>query len=405
MIFTKNRKIALLILLGAVTAFDAMAIDLYMPAFLVIQSALGTDASSMQMSLSLFLIGLAARQAIFGALIDSYGRRNPMLAGIVLFTAASAALALSQSISVFLAARFLQGVGGAAGVVTPRAIVTDVYEPSESTKTYIILMQITAIAPIIAPPAGGFIIEMFSWQFIFWTLVIVGALSIVATIFILPETLPQTDRVQFTPSSILGSYMALLKNRQFMGFMMASVFLIASLFAYISGSPFMLMEYLGFSPSRYSLTFSMIALSMIIVGQSSIFLLKRLTIDRLYSIGFSIHILFVFAFAVTVFAMPKHETLLILTLGLAIATISLIMGALTSQAMSCVPSTQRGTASAFLGVLQYVFGGIAGIILGIVHNGTLIPLALVISVCSVAAAFSWWLAQGDFSKNETVEMI
>ena len=402
---TSKRSIALIILLGAVTAFDAMAIDFYMPAFLVIQSSLNTNAATLQMSLSVFLIGLAAGQAIFGALIDSYGRRVPMLAGIIIFAAASAVLALSESISVFLVARFLQGIGGAAGVVTPRAIVTDVYKASDSTKAYIILMQITAIAPIIAPPAGGFIVNAFSWQFIFWILAVVGVLSIVATMLILPETLPKTNRVKFTPRGILRSYVDLLKNRQFMGFMMASVFLIASLFTYISGSPFMLMEYLGFSPNKYSVTFSLIALSMIIMGQVSILLLKRCTIEKLYSIGFLIHIVFVFAFAATVFMLPNNATILILTLGLAISSISLVMGALTSQAMSYVDATQRGTASAFLGVLQYVFGGVTGIVLGFAHNGTLVPLALIIFVCSLAAIFSWWFAQNNLRASETAQVI
>lgn len=392
---TKKGSIALIILLGAVTAFDAMAIDFYMPAFLVIQSALGSNAAALQTSLSLFLIGLAAGQVIFGVLIDRYGRKKPLLAGIILFAAASVALALSQSISTFLVARLLQGIGGAAGVVIPRAIVTDIYKPSQATKIYIILMQITAIAPIIAPPAGSLIIEVLDWRFIFWILAIVGALATLATIFILPETLPKSTQAKLTPASILSSYLSLFKNKPFMGFMMSGVFLMASLFTYISGSPFMLMEYFGFSSSKYSMIFSLIAVSMIISGQISIFLLKHYSPHQLYRIGFFVHLLFVLLFGVTVFTMPDHVILLILMLGLAIPSMSLIMGALTSEAMSHVSSTQRGAASALLGMLHYVFGGIAGMVLGIVHNGTLIPLALTLLFCSAAAVFSWWKVRSE----------
>ena len=394
---TTKRKALLLILLGVVTAFDSMAIDFYMPAFLVIQSELNSNASSLQMSLSLFLIGLAIGQSVFGALIDSYGRKKPLLAGIFLFTVSSIALALSESMTAFLIARFFQGIGGAAGVVTPRAIVTDVYEPSEATRAYIILMQITSIAPIIAPPAGGFILEVFNWQFIFWILAIIGIFSTIATVSILPETLPKNECVNLTPKSLFKSYITLFKNRKFIGHMMSSVFLIATLFVYISGSPFMLMKYLGFSPSKYSVTFSLIALSMIIIGQFSILLLKKYTIEKLYKIGFITHLCFIFAFAATVFLLPRHEIMLILMLGLAIATISLILGALTSQSMSFVPSTQRGTASALLGVLQYVFGGLVGILLGLVHNDTLMPLAFIMFFCSIAACFSWWLVRNSTS--------
>lgn len=402
--FTTKRSIALIILLGIVTAFDAMAIDLYMPAFLVIQSALGSDAAAMQTSLSLFLIGLAAGQVIFGSLIDRYGRKIPLLVGIVLFAIASVALALSQSISIFLIARFLQGIGGAAGVVIPRAIVTDIYKPSQATKIYIILMQITAIAPILAPPAGSLIIEILHWRFIFWILAVVGILSIFATVFVLPETAPKSNHAKLSTANILSSYLELLKNKPFMGFMMASVFLMASLFTYISGSPFMLMEYLGFSSSTYSMIFSLIAISMIIAGQISIFLLKRHSPGQLYRIGFFIHLLCVFLFGITVFAMSQYTILLILTLGLTVSSMCLIMGALTSEAMSYVSPSQRGTASALLGMLQYVFGGIAGIILGVVHNATLIPMALILICSSAAAAFSWWKVrkeeQNEYSESQ-----
>lgn len=393
--FTPTRSIALIILLGVVTAFDAMAIDLYMPAFLVIQSALGSNAAAMQSSLSLFLIGLAAGQVIWGSLIDRYGRKMPLLAGILLFAAASVALALSQSISTFLIARLLQGIGGAAGVVIPRAVVTDIYKGSEAKKIYIILTQIMSIAPIIAPPAGSLIVEVLDWRFIFWILAVVGVLSIFATVFVLPETAPKSNDAKLSSTSILSSYLALFTNKPFMGFTMASVFLMASLFTYISGSPFMLMEYLGFSSSTYSMIFSLIAVSMIIAGQISIVLLKRYSPSQLYRIGFIIHLLFAFLFAATVFIMVEQTVLLVLMLGLAISSMCLIMGALTSEAMSYVSSVQRGSASALLGMLQYIFGGIAGIILGIIHNGTLIPMALVLVCSSAAAAFSWWKVRSE----------
>ena len=382
----------MLILLGVLTAFDSMAIDMYLPAFFVISDSLRAADGIMEMSLSVFLIGLAVGQAAYGPLIDSYGRRIPLLVGIFIFAAASLLIAISSGAGLFLAGRFLQGLGGAAGLVIPRAIVSDIYEARESTKIFSLLVQIQSISPILSPPLGGVLLAAFGWQAIFAVLVIFGALTLILSAIFIPETQPARLRAPMTVRSVLSGYGALLKNPRYLGMSVAAGLIMGTLFGYISGSSFVFTSHFGLSSSAYSLVFAAVSVGMIIVGQCNFFLCKRMSQERHLALGFILHLVFIgLLYAAVALGHGTFETVTVL-LFLAMSSLSLIFGGITAAVMYSVAPTQSGTASALLGVLQYAFGGLSGLVLGTLQDGTLHPFVLVLAACSVLSVMVWRFA-------------
>lgn len=385
-------SLPLIVLLGILTAVDALSIDMYLPAFSAIQTQFGTDAAALQFSLSVFLIGLAVGQAVYGPLIDRFGRRTPLLVGIAIFTGASVLIAAAPDMESFLLGRFVQGLGGAAGLVIPRAIVADLFEERQAAKVFSMLMQVMAIGPIIAPLLGGFFVSHGHWAAIFWTLAGVGLLSGLAVIRMVPESLPPSQRQQLGLAASLGAYVRLFGHRRFMALTLSGSFVIAGLFSYISGAAFVFTDYFALSPAVFSYIFAAIAVSMIICGQLNVFLLGRFSESRLLVTGLGLHmvatatLLSVLILGLTSFWLV---TMLIL---LSIASLSLILGNVTSLIMSAVPG-ESGVSSALFGVVQYVFGGLAGLLMGLLHDQTVRPLAIMMAGCALLALLCWGFAR------------
>ncbi|MBB3808806.1 multidrug effflux MFS transporter [Pseudochelatococcus contaminans] len=389
---TLAESLPLVIILGVVTAFDAMAIDMYLPAFGDIGRSLNTDAGTLQTSLSVFLIGLAVGQFFYGPLTDRFGRRAPLVAGIVLFIAASVLIAVAQDMTTFMIGRVLQGLGGAAGLVIPRAIVADLYEPRESAKVFSMLMQVMMVAPIAAPPIGGLLLGAFGWRSIFWVLAGIGVLAVFATMRVVPEPLPPAAR---SKSGIISALMAstrVLRLGRFSAFALSGAFTLAGMFVYIGSSAFIFVDYFGLTPTVYSFIFAAIAIGEILFGYVNIRLLNRWRERQILPIGLAIHAGFVALLVAALLAGFDSLIIVVLLLFLSLVSLSLIFGNVTALVMESAPGNS-GSASSLYGVLQYVFAGAVGGLLGLVHNGTLIPPAAVMLVCAIGAMIAWWIAE------------
>lgn len=384
--------LGLLVLLGILTAFDSMSVDMYLPAFTIIQDSLGFASGTIQMSLSVFLLGLAVGQSVSGPLADGYGRRVPLLIGIAVFGVASAMVAFADGAGMFMAGRFLQGLGGAAGLVIPRAIVSDLYNAESATKIFTFLVQVQSISPIIAPPLGGLMLGALGWRSIFWVLVVFSAATLVATVMRIPETHPEEDRTRLTLGSVFGGYWRLLCNRRYLGMTLSMGFIMATLFGYISGSSFVFMTYFGLSPTAYSIIFAVNSIGMILVGQLNFLLVKKMSLKRHLGLGFAVHLFFLLLFLIAVFMGVASMEVTVALLFFAMSSLGLLFGGVTSESMYSADARSMGSASALLGVVQYVFGGGAGIVLGIFHDNTLVPYAVVLCVCSIFAVVCWALA-------------
>lgn len=385
--------LGLLVLLGVLTAFDSMSIDMYLPAFTAIQADLHFDSGTMQMSLSVFLLGLAVGQAVSGPVADAFGRKTPLLAGIAVFGLASALAAGAVNVEMFMAGRFLQGLGGAAGLVISRTIASDLYDAANATKIFTLLIQIQSISPILAPPLGGLLLGAWGWKSIFIVLVIFAAATYVATVARIPETQPRENRTPFTMGAIAASYWRLLRTRRYLGMTVCMGFVMATLFGYISGSSYVFMTHFGLSPTAYSLIFAANSIGMILVGQLNFVLCKIMSLRKVLAIGFTCHLVPTLLFVAAVVTDAAGVEVVIALLFLSMSNLGLLFGGLTSESMFSADPKILGSASALLGVVQYAFGGAAGVVLGLLHNNTLFPYALVLGTCSVCAVVSWVMAE------------
>jgi DHA1 family bicyclomycin/chloramphenicol resistance-like MFS transporter len=377
----------LALILGVLSAFGPISIDLYLPGLPSIARDLGGADGAAQLTLSLFFVGLAVGQAFYGPIADRVGRRTPLLIGCALYAAASAACAFATSIEQLVALRLVQAVGGCAGMVLSRSIVRDLFEEREAARLFSILMLVMGVAPITAPLIGGQILLVASWRAIFWVLAGFGALCLAMVAFALPESLPAERRSGAGPLQALATYGRLLADRRFMGYALAGGLASAGMFAYISGSPFVFIEHYGVSPQQYGWIFGANALGLIASSQLNRWLLERYRSGAILVAALAAHAAAGLALAAVAALGLGGMAGLLGPLFLCIASLGLIMPNATASAMAPHGRT-AGSASALLGALQFGAGAASGALVSALHNGTALPMAGVIAACGLAALLS-----------------
>lgn len=386
----------LLLILGALSAFGPLAIDFYLPAFPAIARAFSTDVEQVQLSLAAYFIGLAIGQLIYGPLADRYGRRWPLLVGVSLFTVASFACAFAPSLDWLIAARFVQALGGCAGIVVTRAVVRDSCDPVQGAKVFSQLMLVMGLAPILAPLGGGLLLNAFGWQAIFVSLTVFSAICGVAVALRLPETLP-ADAPKLPLNGTLGRYIGLFRDREFMAYALTGGVAMAGMFAYIAGSPFVFIELYGIPAEHYGWLFGSNAAGFILVSQINARLL------RLRGPGFwmrrFVWIYFAAGALLLMVALSRPDALwpLLIPLFAGLATLGSILPNATACAMA-KQGQQAGLASALMGSMQFCVAAVASAAVGWLHNGTAVPMALVITVCALfTVCLAWYTGQRDVS--------
>src|SRR3954453_6811885 len=278
----------LTIILGCLAAFGPLSIDMYLPSLPTLAQEFRTDTAAAQFTLSIFFIGLAFGQALYGPIADRFGRKRPLLAGCALYMLASVACVLAPSIEVLVVLRLIQALGGCAGMVISRSVVRDLFDEHESARMYSFLMLVMGIAPITAPLLGGQLLALFGWRAIFWLLGGFGLLCLLMVAFGLPESLPLDRRNRAGVGQALGVYGQLLADRRFMGYALTGGFLMAGMFAYIAGSPFVVIELYGVSPQQYGWIFGANALGLILASQLNRRLLERYRGDGILSVALAV---------------------------------------------------------------------------------------------------------------------
>ena len=376
--------LGLIVLLGSLTAIAPMSIDMYLPAFPVLQQALATDAASVERTLSVFFIGLAMGQLVYGPASDRYGRRRPLLAGLALYTVASAGCALAGSIGQLQAWRGLQALGGCAGVVTARAVVRDVFGPRESARVLSSLLLVMGVAPILAPLLGGWVLASLGWRALFGVLVAFGAITWVAAARALPDTAPERRATTLTVASVAAAFGRVASHRRFRRFAVAAAFGSCVLFAYIAGAPFLYIQALGLSPSAFAAIFGVNAAGLIAASQLNRALLRREETGTILRGALVVQLLAALMLvAATSLVAPS-----LIRIGLPLFLVVLLLGFVlpNATALALAPfDRDAGTASALLGALQYGLPGFATLIVGLLHDGTSRPMALAMVVFVVAA--------------------
>jgi DHA1 family bicyclomycin/chloramphenicol resistance-like MFS transporter len=377
-------SLTLILILGGLSAFGPFATDMYLPAFPAITAGLGTDPAAVQRTLAAFFAGMACGQFLYGPAADRWGRKLPMFVGLGVFTAASLGAALAEGIGFFTLMRLMQGLGGCAGVVVARAIARDLTEGPAMVRLMSQLMLVGGLAPIIAPSIGGAVLGLVGWRGIFLTLAAYSALLFVAVALFLPESLPPEKRRRDTPWQVIVTYWRLVSNRRFLGLALSGALPVAGMFAYIGGSPFVFMELNGISPQGYGLYFGANALGIMAVAQTNAWVIRRgvQPARALAAVQWAMAAAGAALLLVALTGLGGFPAIVV-ALFCYVAGVGAVMPLASSLAMA-PHGAVAGSASALIGTLQFGIGAVTGWLVGAMHDGTAVPMAIGVALCGAA---------------------
>ena len=392
-------KVALV--LGLLSAIGPFAIDMYLPALPAIGSSLGAQIGAVQMSLTAFLIALGLGQPFYGPVSDMVGRKPPLYFGLALFAVASVGCALATDIQTLIALRFVQGLGAAAGMAIPRAVVRDLHTGTDAARLMSLLMLVFSVSPILAPLAGSLVIAFTGWRGVFWavTVAALAGLALVATS--LRETRPASERVESSLRGALAAYGLLLRDRHYLGLVFIGSFAMAGFFTYLANSSFVMIDHYGLSPTLYSVAFGVNAAAFIGVSQFTGKLGERFGLVRVVKAAVSacaVAMVLMFAF----FAAGGDSLWVLIVLyfiasgfmGLVIPTTSVL--ALEKH------GAIAGTASALLGTLQMLTGAVVMAVVGLFTDGRPLPMVTGMAAGALVALVLTWLTLGRTQPRQAV---
>ena len=377
-------KLRFALILGGLTAFGPLSIDMYLPALPQLTRELGATAAQAQLTLTAVLLGLAFGQLVAGPVSDAVGRRKPLMAGLVLYIAATVLCALTESIHWLAVFRALQGFGAAAGMVIARASVRDLYSGSEAARFFSSLMLVGGLAPILAPVIGGQVLALTTWRGVFVVLTAFGVLLMLFAALALPETKPPQWRQPARLGATFRTFGMLLAKPSFLGNALAAGLAMAAMFAYVSGSSFVLQNIYGLSPQSYAIVFGLNAIGLVGAGQVNARLVgrvaseARLLLTALSAASVAGAVLVV----ATLLGLPLP--VLLAALFVMIASLGFVMPNTTTLALADHREVS-GSASALLGVTQFVVGALAAPLVGMGGVGSALPMVSVMFAVVVAS--------------------
>jgi DHA1 family bicyclomycin/chloramphenicol resistance-like MFS transporter len=377
----------LFVLLGGLTAFGPLSIDMYLPALPAIGRDLAASESVIQLTLTACLIGLAIGQVVAGPVSDALGRRRPLLIGVAGYVVASLLCALAPTAAILVALRLLQGLTGAAGIVIARAIVRDLYSGSAAARYFSRLILIFGIAPILAPVLGAQILRFTSWHGIFLALALVTALLWLGAALALPETLSLERRRSGGLSDTVKTFRRLAADTPFLGYAVSGGLAFGAMFAYIAGSPFVLQSIYHVSPQTFSLIFGLNALGFVITSQINGSLVSRIPPARLLTVGVTVAGVAGLALLAVILVGGLGLAPVLLPLFVLVSSIGFVVPNAVALALSRHPEA-AGTGSALLGVIQSGIGAAGAPLVGIAGTTTALPMAAVIATSGVGAVLA-----------------
>ena len=371
--------------LGVLTAFAPMSIDMYLPAFGRIGTDLHVSQGAVQLSLVVFFAGLALGQLFWGPVSDRRGRKLPLLAGIALYVIASAGCMAAPSINALVGWRALQGLSGCAGIVLARSMVRDSFAPQQVARVFSRLTLVLGVAPILAPMAGGWLVQHAGWREVFAALLAFGVLCLAAALT-LPETLPAARRHR-QPRAVhaaLGVYASLLRDRDYVRSALVAALTQSCMFAYILASPAVFMGQYGVAPEHFGYFFGANAAGLITASQVNHALLPRFGLDRMLRVGVSM--LAGSSVCVLAAAMTGVGGLWTLAPALfaAIASLGFCGPNILARALAS-QGERAGSAAAMLGSLQFWVAATAGTLVASLAGRPAAGMAVVLATCAWAA--------------------
>jgi DHA1 family bicyclomycin/chloramphenicol resistance-like MFS transporter len=378
-----DRTVALrtLVILGALTAFGPLSMDLYLPALPALTRDLGVSASLGQLTMTSCMVGLAVGQLVAGPVSDAFGRRRPLLAGVACWAVMSVACAFAPDVGTLAGLRLVQGLAGGAGVVVARAVVRDLFDTAAAARVFSLLLLVMAMAPVLAPLLGGQLMHVTSWRGLFLALTLIGCALLAAAALGISETLPPARRVHGGARATAGQLVTVLRDRRAVGYAAVLGLGGGMLFTYISMGPFVMQNGHGLSPQGFSFVFAANALGLAAASRLNMLLVGRLGPGRMLSSGLVIAVASTWAMTLAA-SLRLPLAVLLALLGITVASVSMIMPNTTALAME-KHGARAGAVSGLLGLSQFGLGGLIG---PLVSLGGVTTLTMATTMAATASA-------------------
>lgn len=379
-----------MIVLAVLLGFASISTDLFLPALPTMQRELGTTEGMLQFAISGYLLGFGFGQLFWGPISDRLGRKWPIAIGVVVFAIGSAGCALSTEASHIIGWRVVQALGASAGVALARAMVRDLYDRDDAARVLSTLMTVMAVAPLLGPSVGAQILAVSSWQMIFWTLVVIGALTLIG-VMSLPESLPPDRREHESALATVAAYGSVLNNRQLLTYAAAIGFYYVAVFANIAGASFVYIVYFDLSPQTYGLVFASGVFGLMAANVVNARLVKTIGSDRMLVGGAAGAAMFGCALLVLALTGIGGVIAFFILQFLFGSMNGLILANGVAGALDSVKS-RAGSASAVVGAIQYGSGMVGSMFVALLANGTPVPMSLAMAIGGLGCVLCAWYA-------------
>lgn len=397
---TKKQQQVLIVILGFIAAIGPFSIDMYLPGFPAIAKDLETDDAHVSLTLTTYFIGISVGQLAYGPLMDRFGRKKPLLIGLVIYAIAAIGCALSPDVWWLIGMRLVLALGGCVGMVACSAIIRDRFSANEVARAFSSILLVMGVAPVVAPTLGGVFTEYFGWRSIFVFLLVIAVLLIVIIYFFLEESKGEDREVSLKVGKIARNYLVVLSNTDFVVYGLAGSIAMAIMFAYISGIPFILMKIYGVSETTFGWMFGLNACGFIAGSQLNRFLLKRHSLIALTRKTSFIQLIVTSLLLAGVWnfelPLPVFATLLFFILFL----LGFINPNATALSLEPFVSGNVGSASAMNGSFKMGAGAAISALMGVFHDGTVFPMVM---MAFVLALISFLLLLLTGRKSRRVE--
>jgi DHA1 family bicyclomycin/chloramphenicol resistance-like MFS transporter len=390
----------LVLILGALSTISPFSVDMYLPAFPAIAKSLSTSISNVQLSLTSYLIGIAIGQLFYGPLLDKFGRKRPLYFGLWIYVAASIGCAFTSSVESLILMRFVQAVGGCVGMVAAQALVRDLFPVNKIAQAFALLTLVIAVSPMIAPTLGGYITAHFHWHWLFIILAVICALIIFAGKWQLPDGAAPDPDISLRPGAVSIKYIEVLKNRQFLTFILVGGIAGAAPFAYIAGSSDVFINVYGLTVTEYGWLFAFLSIAMIGATQLNHILLNHFSNRTIVIAALCYQLVIGIIMILGVWTNTFNVYLLIAMMFIFLTGHGLSVP--NSAAISLAPfSKDAGSAAAMMGFMRMAFGGIISALVSIFHNGSAIPMVILMAACIFIAGIvliKYYYSNGELKK-------
>jgi DHA1 family bicyclomycin/chloramphenicol resistance-like MFS transporter len=380
---TRRQHFLIILILGTLSTISPFSIDMYLPAFPAIARYLNTSIAQVQLSLTIYFVGISVGQLLYGPLLDRFGRKKPLYVGLVLYCLASVGCATTTSIETLILMRLLQALGGCVGLVAAQALVRDLFPVGDIAKVFSLLTLVVAVSPMIAPTIGGYATVAFGWHSIFVILAVITALILVAIHYALPDGRQPDPTISLRPRAVMGSFYTVLREPQFLTYSLAGGIATAAPFAYIAGSPDVFMNLYKVSEQQYGWVFAFLAIAILAPNQLNHLLLKRYSSEQIVSTTLIYQSVVGLLLVVGTWAGWFGLYGLILVLFLFLCGQGLTGP--NSSALSLAPFVKHGgSAAALMGSFRMGFGALVSGAVSVLHNHTAIPMVGMMLACAAS---------------------